>query len=299
MLHCASSTVSLHLSSLSEAPLREPSDPGELHSLNSSSSSIPQQISSPTRSLRLNEFSDSHNSRPSPNIAPPCSATTQVQLTVQPSTPRPNGTILADINGRRRNLPKSPPGTNLTQKTQLDDITTTLEYIQISNQITPTGSVTRTPHSSTPSKEVPLKPQMDTREPEYPHQHSLTYGRPEDTDLPSTSRTTSHSLLKDSPFPPPDSSLTSWSSKDDIFDSTKKLHLGSSSPFGSSQRFRFSTTSSNSHPPPDSHISSRKSSISLRSGSSGKYNRNRPHIHEKVVRTSMTDGSMLFSLSLA
>lgn len=212
------------------------------------------------------------------------------------TTPRPNGAILADINGRLRDLPESPPETDFacqTQNTQLVDRKAALEYIQISNQVTPTRAINRKLHSSVPSKGAPLKSERDTREPEYPHRQPCTYGRPEDADLP-TSRTTSHSLLKDSPFPPADSSLTSWSSvKDDVSDRPKSLHLGSSPSFGSSQRFRFSTTSSNSHPPPNSHIpSSRKSSVILRK-------RNRPHIHEKVVSIWIINDSMLFLLSPA
>lgn len=196
---------------------------------------------------------------------------------MQPTTPSPNGIILIDLNGRLCDLPESPSETKFprrTQQTQLDDRKFTPEHIHISNQVTPTGNVNRMPHP-TPNGAL-LKSVQDTREVEYRH-------RLEDIDLPSTSRTTSDSLSKDSSFPPAGSSLTSWSSKDDPSDPRKSLHLGSSS-LGSPHRFRFSTTSSNSHPPPDLHIpSSRKSSIALKRGSSGQYNRNRPHIHEKVV----------------
>ena len=243
------------------------------------SSSAPQQISSPAISLLLNGPTDSHNFRPSRTVSPPCNAATprEQQLLAQPTT-RPNGIILMDLNGRLRDLPESPSETKFphqTQQTQLDDGKFTPEHIQFSNQVTPTGNVNRMPYPSTPNR-APLKSEQDTREPEYRH-------RPEDVDLPSTSRTTSDSLSKDSSFPPAGSSLTSWSSKDDPSDPRKSLHLDSSS-LGSPHRFRFSTTSSHSHLPPDSHIPlSRKSSIALKRRSSGQYNRNRPHIHEKVV----------------
>ena len=292
----ASSTNFVGLSSISEITLREPSDPQEPDSLDSSSSSTPQQISSPDVTLLCNLSTDSHHSTPSRTVVPPCNATTlQGKLMVQSTTPRPNGPILADINGRLRDLPESPPETDFacqTQSTQLVDRKAALEYIQISNQVTPTRAINRTLHSSVPSRGAPLKSERDTREPEYPHRQPCTYGSPEDADLP-TSRT-SHSLLKDSPFPPADSSLTSWSSvKDDVSDRPKSLHLGSSPSFGSSQRFRFSTTSSNSHPTPNSHIPpSRKSSVILRK-------RNRPHIHEKVVSIWTINCSMLFLLSPA
>lgn len=264
----------------SEITLREPSNPRETESLNSSSSlnsSTPQQISSPAISPLLNGSTDSHNSRPSRTVSPPCNPTTpQRQLLVQPThtTPSPNGIILIDLN-RLSDLPESPSETKFprqTQQTQLDDRKLTPEHI--SNQVTPTGNVNRMPYISTPNG-APLKSVQDTREVEYRHQ-------PENVDLPSTSRTTSDSLSKDYSFPP-GGSLTSWSSKDDPSDPRKSLHLGSSS-IGSPHGFRFSTTSSNSHPPPDLHMpSSRKSSIALKRGSSGQYNRNRPHIHEKVV----------------
>ena len=194
---------------------------------------------------------------------------------MEPTTPSPDGIILIDLNGRLCESSSETNSPRQTQRIQLDDRKFTPEHIHISNQVTPTGDVYRMPYLSTPN-ESPLKSVQDTREVEYRH-------RPEDVDLPSTSRTTSDSLSKDSSFPPASSSLTSWSSKDDLSDPRKSLHLSSSS-LGSPHRFRFSTTSSNSHPPPDSHIpSSRKSSIALKRGSSGQYNRNRPHIHEKVV----------------
>jgi hypothetical protein len=293
------------LSSLSGIRLQstDPVKPESLNSSISSSSSTPQQISSPAVSLLLNESTESHNSRSSRTVVPPCNATTpQGQLTVKATTPRPNGSVLTDLNGCLRDLPESPSETNFTrqmQQTILDDGQFTPEYIQISNQVTPTGNVNRTPHSSAPNKGAPLKPEQDTGESEYRLQQSFTYGRPEDADLPSTSTTTSHSLSKDSSFPPARSSLTSWSSKDDPFDPTK-LHVGSSPSSGTSQRFRFSTTSSNSQPPPDSHISSsRKSSIALQRESSRQHNRHRPHIHEKVVSIRVINRSMLFSLSPA
>lgn len=288
MVHCASFKKLIHLSSLSEMALRERSDPRESESPDSSNSTS-QQISLPAVRLLPNGSTDSNYSTPSRTVMPPCNATTpQGKLILKPTDFRPNGTTSTDINGHLRDLPESLPETKFsrqTQQNQLEDGNISLEHIQISNQVIPTGTVNRTPHSSTPTKRALLKSERDSREPEYRYRQPCTHKIFEDSDLPSTSRTTSHSLLKDSPFPPADSTLTSWSSvKDDLCDRTKGLQLGSSSSLGSSQTFRFSTTSSNSHPPPDSHIpSSRKSSIVLRRGTSGQYNRNRPHIHERVV----------------
>lgn len=290
MVYCTLSTNFIGLLSLSGIRLQstDPVEPESLNSSISSSSSTPQQISSPAVSPLLNESTESHNFRSSRTVEPPCNATTpQGQLTVKAATPRPNGSVLTDLNGRLRDLPESPSETNFTrqmQQTKLDDGQFTSEH----NQVTPTGNVNRTPHSPAPNKGAPLKPAQDTREPEYRLQQSFT----EDADLPSTSTTTSHSLSKDSSFPPASSSLTSWSSKDDPSDPTK-LHVGSSPSLGTSQRFRFSTTSSNSHPPPDSHISSsRKSSMALQRESSGQHNRHRPHIHEKVVSIWVINRSM-------
>ena len=294
MVHCASSIIFIALLSLSEIALQELSDPIESESLNSSTSSTsstPQQVSSPAVSPLLNGSANSYNSRPFRTVVSPCNATApQGQLMERPTTPRPNGMILADLNGRLRDFPKSSSETNFarqTQQTQLDDRKFPLEHIETSKQVTPIGNIDRMPHSSIPNKRAPLKSEQDTKEPEDSHRRSFTHGGPEDADLPSTSRTTSHSLSKDSSFPPASSSLTSWSCKDDPSDPTKSLHLASSPPLGSSPRFRFSTTSSNSHLPPDSHISSsRKYPIALIRESSGHYNRNRPHIHEKVVSIS-------------
>ena len=255
VVHCAPSTNIVGLSSLSEITLQEPRDPEESEAL-TFSSSTPQQISSPVVSLVHDGFTDIANcSTPSRTVLPSCSATTpQGKFMVQSTAPGPNSGISTDINGRLRDLPEPLP-----------------------DQVTPTRATNRTPYSSTPSKGASLKLQWNTAE---------------DSDLPSTFRTTS------SPFPPADSSLTSWSSKDDPSDFTKSLPLGSSSSLESSQRFRFSSTSSNSHPPPDSHIpSSRKPSIAMRRGTSGQYNRRRPHIYEKVVSIWAVNVSTLFSLS--